>query len=173
MLFYYGNPFLFRYSHVKETTSYCSGHALEIWICGCSLFYKRELWASKSAGAHSTKSLQISGCKSWCPKDLRVCAPTAPVLTHSLLLTPPTRFLLLPPSLYSPSVQKKIPCLFIRWFTFGITSCIIPCKKSITQNGDPILCQFLCFFFINSNDIRWSQQIVLMIIFVTILAELW
>ena len=61
------------------------GHALGIWICGCSLFHKRELWASKSAGAHSTKSLKISGCKRWCPKDLRVRAPAAPVLTHSLL----------------------------------------------------------------------------------------
>ena len=40
-----------------------AGHALGIWICGCSLFYKREFWASKSAGAHSTKSLKISGCK--------------------------------------------------------------------------------------------------------------
>ena len=59
-------------------------HALGIRICGCSLFYKRELWASKSAGAHGTKSLKISGCKRWCPKDLRVHAPAAPVLTHSL-----------------------------------------------------------------------------------------
>ena len=40
-----------------------AGYALGIWICGCSLFYKREFWASKSAGAHSTKSLKISGCK--------------------------------------------------------------------------------------------------------------
>ena len=40
-----------------------TGHALGVWICGCSLFYKRELWASKSAGALSTKSLKISGCK--------------------------------------------------------------------------------------------------------------
>jgi hypothetical protein len=31
-----------------------SGHGLGIWICGCSLFYRRELWASKSAGANST-----------------------------------------------------------------------------------------------------------------------
>ena len=38
-----------------------AGHALGIWICGCSLFYIRELWASKSAGAHSTKSLKFSG----------------------------------------------------------------------------------------------------------------
>ena len=37
-----------------------------------------------SAGAHSTKSLKISGCKRWCPIDLRVRAPAAPVLTHSL-----------------------------------------------------------------------------------------
>ena len=41
-----------------------AGHALGIWICGCGLFYKRELWASKSAGA-----------KRWCPKDLWVHAP--------------------------------------------------------------------------------------------------
>jgi hypothetical protein len=26
-------------------------------------FYKRELWASKSEGAHSTKSLKISECE--------------------------------------------------------------------------------------------------------------
>ena len=38
----------------------------------------------KTAGAHSTRSLKISGCKRWCPKDLRVCAPASPVLTHSL-----------------------------------------------------------------------------------------
>ena len=30
-----------------------TGHALEIWICRCSLFYRRELRASKSAGANS------------------------------------------------------------------------------------------------------------------------
>jgi hypothetical protein len=30
-----------------------SGHALGIWICGCRLFYRRELWASKSASANS------------------------------------------------------------------------------------------------------------------------
>jgi hypothetical protein len=58
-----------------------AGHALGILICGCSLLYKRDLWASKSAGAHSTKSLKISGCKRWCPKNLRVHAP---VLMYSL-----------------------------------------------------------------------------------------
>ena len=30
------------------------------------------------------RSLKISGCKRWCPKDLQVCAPAAPALTHSL-----------------------------------------------------------------------------------------
>ena len=60
------------------------GHALRVWICGCSLFYKRQLWTSKSACAHSTKSLKISGCKRWCSKDLRVWAPAVPMLTHSL-----------------------------------------------------------------------------------------
>ena len=44
-----------------------AGYALGIWICGCSPFFKRELWASKSAGVHSTKSFKNSGCKRWCP----------------------------------------------------------------------------------------------------------
>ena len=65
-------------------TFWPAGHVLGIWVCGCSLFYKRELWASKSVGAHSTKSLKISGCKRWYPKDLQVRAPAAPLLTHSL-----------------------------------------------------------------------------------------
>jgi hypothetical protein len=43
-----------------------------------------ELWVSKSAGAHGTRSLKISGCKRLCPKDLQVRAPAAPVPTHSL-----------------------------------------------------------------------------------------
>ena len=49
------------------------------------LFYRRELWASKYVGFNGAKSLKICLCKSWCPKDLRVCAPAAPVLMHSLL----------------------------------------------------------------------------------------
>ena len=72
---------VFKY-HPAEVS--LTGHALGIRICGCSLFYKRELWASKSAGAHSTKSLKISGCKRWYPKDLQVPAPAAPAITHSL-----------------------------------------------------------------------------------------
>ena len=72
------------------TDSYESGsymglpyrHALGIWICRCSLFYRRELWASKSAGFNSTKSLKICRCIR-CPKD-RVRALTAPMLMHSL-----------------------------------------------------------------------------------------
>ena len=59
-------------------------HAIGIWICGCILFFKRELWASKSAGALSTESIKISGCKRWYPKDLRVSAPP---LSHSLYST--------------------------------------------------------------------------------------
>ena len=61
-----------------------TGQALVIWTCRCSLFYKR---ASKSAGAHSTRSLKIRRCKRWCPKDLRIRPPAAPVLTHSLICT--------------------------------------------------------------------------------------
>ena len=34
-----------------EEISIITEHVLEIWICGCSLFYKRELWAIKSVGA--------------------------------------------------------------------------------------------------------------------------
>ena len=73
-----------RVEHGAASRYLQPGHALGIWICGCSLFYKRELWASKSEGANSTKSLKISGCKRWCPKDVRVPAPAAPVITHSL-----------------------------------------------------------------------------------------
>ena len=62
-------------------------HALEIWIFGCTLFYKRYLWASKPAGSHNTISLKISGCKRCCPNNLWVCAPAAPVPTHSLFST--------------------------------------------------------------------------------------
>ena len=36
---------------LSKNLSVDAGHALGIWICGCSLFYRRELWASKSAGA--------------------------------------------------------------------------------------------------------------------------
>jgi hypothetical protein len=39
-----------------------------------------------TVGAHSTRSLKISGCKRWCPKDLRVHAPTASDLTPFLAL---------------------------------------------------------------------------------------
>ena len=60
------------------------GHALGIWICGCSLFYRRELWVSKSAGANSTKILKICRCKRWCPKYLQVHAPAVPMLTQSM-----------------------------------------------------------------------------------------
>ena len=52
------------------------------------LFYRRELWASKFAGFNSTKSLKICGRKRLCLKELRVCAPPAPMLTHSLLKNP-------------------------------------------------------------------------------------
>ena len=58
---------------------YPTGHALEIWICGCSPFYKSELWASKSVGAHSTKSLKSVGAKGdvpkicWCVHPLHPC----------------------------------------------------------------------------------------------------
>ena len=74
---------LFVHHFIKEFGRKFSGNALGIWICGCSLIYKRELLVSKTAGAHITKSLKISGCKRWCPNDLRV---RAPVLTHSLIL---------------------------------------------------------------------------------------
>ena len=36
------------FKEVFFTPSPLSGHALGIWICGCILFYERELWASKS-----------------------------------------------------------------------------------------------------------------------------
>ena len=102
--------------HVK--TQLPTGHALGIRICGCSLFYKRELWASKSAGAHSTKSFKISGWKRWYPKDLRVRAPAAPVLTHSLLLS--QIFCKTGPHKTSNATQEKL--------SLHLYSCILPMR---------------------------------------------
>ena len=51
--------------------------------------YPGELWVSKQRMRRVlNRSLKISGCKMWCPKDLRVRAPAAPMLTHSLLSAP-------------------------------------------------------------------------------------
>ena len=57
---------------------YITGNALGIWICGCRCILES---SGSLALAHSTRSLKNSGCKRWCPKDLRV---RAPALTHSL-----------------------------------------------------------------------------------------
>ena len=48
------------------------------------LAYQGMRQGHKTAGAHSTRSLKIIGCKRRCPKDLLICAPAALVLTHSL-----------------------------------------------------------------------------------------
>ena len=70
----------------KMVTLCCSGHALRIWICWCSLFYRRELWASKSAGFHAVlKASKSVGARS---DVFVVCALAAPVLRLSLLLAP-------------------------------------------------------------------------------------
>ena len=65
-------PFNYYLNRLSNHKPYSSGHALGIWICGCSLLYRRELWASNSAGVYSSKSPKICGCKRWCPKDLWV-----------------------------------------------------------------------------------------------------
>ena len=62
-----------------------AGNALGISICGCRCILERS-W-SQNSGCASTRSLKISGCKRWCHKDLRVLAPAAPALTHSLVHT--------------------------------------------------------------------------------------
>ena len=60
-----GRVWIFQVYDLTRIFTTCStaGHALGIWICGCSLLYRGELWASKSAGAYSTKSPKICGCK--------------------------------------------------------------------------------------------------------------
>ena len=41
---------IFNHKYIEgKCTWLSSGHALGIWICGFNLFYRRELWASKSA----------------------------------------------------------------------------------------------------------------------------
>ena len=37
-----------------------AGYVLGIWICGCSLLYKRVLWASKSGDEYGTKSTRCT-----------------------------------------------------------------------------------------------------------------
>ena len=66
-----------------------------------------ELWVSRSAGAHSTRSFKISGCKRWYPKDLQVRAPAAPALTHSLDI------------IEKPEVTNVLSCLFPFFFPFS------------------------------------------------------
>ena len=81
----------------------------------------------KTAGAHSTRSLKISGCKRRCPKDLRVHAPAAPALTHSLLY--PNMTLKLP--IYYLSTSKQS---YITHFS-NITSSVVvlPFSESISK----------------------------------------
>ena len=43
-----------------------------------------ELWVSKQRVLIALEASKSVGAKGLCPKDLRVCAPAAPVLTHSL-----------------------------------------------------------------------------------------
>ena len=69
----------------RAKQTWMSGNALGFWICGCRCILESS--GSQNSGctnAHSTRSLKIGGCKRWCPKDQRVRAPAAPVLTHSL-----------------------------------------------------------------------------------------
>ena len=75
-----------------------SGNALGIWICECRCILESSV-------------SQNSGCKSWCPKDLRVCAPPAPVLTHSLLM-PLSVHYLCPISVFHPIIK-----FFMKRFT--------------------------------------------------------
>ena len=70
----YGNLFFY---FINYKTAVSSGHAFGIWICGCSLFYRRELWASKYAVA-----------KGDVPKVYKFVDPLHPVwisqvITHS------------------------------------------------------------------------------------------
>ena len=55
------------------------------WSCESSGEGKIRALSDTVPGGHSTRSLKISGCNRWCPKDLRVRAPAAPMLTHSLI----------------------------------------------------------------------------------------
>jgi hypothetical protein len=71
----------------------------------------------KTAGVHSTRSHKISGCKRWCPKYLRVCAPAAPVLTHSLIF----RWLCFDSSENDNTFNRNEDCVtvFLKWTDFN------------------------------------------------------
>ena len=59
-------------------TVHHEGHALGIWICGCSLFYKRELWVTKSAGAQILKASKSASTKGDVPKICKFVHPLHP-----------------------------------------------------------------------------------------------
>ena len=59
-------------------TVHHEGHALGIWICGCSLFYKRELWVTKSAGAQILKASKSVSTKGDVPKICKFVHPLHP-----------------------------------------------------------------------------------------------
>ena len=65
-------------------------YAFGIGICWCSLFFKREPWASKSTGANSTllKASKSMGAKVDVPKiyGFVLRAPAASMITHFLMI---------------------------------------------------------------------------------------
>ena len=52
-----------------------SGHTLGIWICRCSLFYRRELWALKSAVSIVLRASKFVGAKCDVPNIYKFVHP--------------------------------------------------------------------------------------------------
>ena len=58
--------------------------SLPLYFTISDIVHRRELWASKFTSFDSNKSLEICGCKRWCPNYLQVCGPAAPVLNQCI-----------------------------------------------------------------------------------------
>ena len=119
----------------------------------------------KTVGAHSTRSLKISGCKRWCPKDLRVRAPAAPVLTHSMryLCTIFNILLYFSHLIFSLSLQTKQRFLHRESFSLACFWVIQPFFMAIVTTFQPVFrpnCLSFFTFYWKNVEITENYQIL-------------
>ena len=95
----------------NQMNKHWPGYSSGIWLCGCSLFYRRELWISKSEGAKGDG-----------PKICRFCTHADAIPAVHILLIYSDRvniFLRKKSSLYCALVGREC-----KWFIKSIIGCI-------------------------------------------------
>ena len=65
--FYQSNTYELKLPSEATPTSFAIQNQIQA-MCGCSLFYRRELWALKPAGFNNTKASKSVGAKGDVPK---------------------------------------------------------------------------------------------------------